>query len=353
MKNHGVTLLEMMIALTISFIAIAATLALVGSAGALARNADIVSESNNYARLGGDAVAATVRNAGMGGGQGVYVNVGGTPQLLNPFFGADNLATNQAGVNVNRSDDLWIVVPDKNAMRDSCNNKGAYVSVIAAGLGALSVVPFPGAPCAPPFANNDTLLVTNMNRSALITRVQLGVTSIDYAESAVPGFSNAPERGGYQIGDMIYRASIIHLYLDRDPITNRLALFRSNGSVGADFLGRPFVDIAGTATLVQNYVEDFQVVYWIDPNLTNDPSQYVIQHGLNPAYQAGVRSVTINLVATTSKQLLDGNNGVILSSGTTPKNVANHILAAPAPDGLRRGIYSRRIEIPNLISSNI
>jgi hypothetical protein len=113
------------------------------------------------------------------------------------------------------------------------------------------------------------------------------------------------------------------------------------------------VDIPGTATLVQNYVEDFQVVYWVDPNLTNDPSQYVVQHGLNPAYQAGVRSVTLNLVATTSKQLLDGNNGVILSSGTTPKNVANHILAAPTPDGLGRGIYSRRIEIPNLVSSNI
>jgi hypothetical protein len=354
-RNRGVTLLELMIAITITIVAIAATMGLVGYTGVLARHADVVAEGNNNARLAGELVASVLRNAGMGAGQGIYLGFSGSPMLVNAVYGADNLAVNYAGRAVNSSDDLWIIAPDKNAMRDSCNSRGAYVSVIAAGLGPLSVVPFPGPPCAIPFVNGDALLVTNMNKSVLATNIAINSPApnqINYNESTIPGFSNAPERGGFQVGDMALRAQVVHFYLDINPLTNRLALYRANGLTGADFLVRPLNDIASTRTVVQDYIEDFQVVYWVDPNLSNDPSQYVIQHGMPPAYRAGVRSVTISVVATTARRLIDENNQVTLSSATAPKSVANHTVVA-TPDGYMRGIYTRRIEVPNLMSSNI
>ncbi len=344
-----------MIAVSITVTAIFATMGLVGYTGVLARHADIVAESNNSARMAGDLIAAVLRNSGMGGGQGLYLAVGGSPILVNPIHGADNLTLNYAGRNVNSSDDLWLVGPDKNAMRDSCNARGAYVSVIAAGLGPLTVVPFPSAPCTNPFANGDSLLVTNMNKSALLTNIDLtshGPNEIGYNESAVSGFSNAPERGGFQVGDMAFRARLVHFYLDINPLTNRLALWQASGTIGPDFLGRPLNDIPATRAVVQDFIEDFQVVYWVDPTLSNDPAQYVIQHGMPAAYQAGVRSVTISVVATTAKKLIDQNNQVTLSPATAPKSVANHTVVA-TPDGFMRGIYTRRIEIPNLMSSNI
>ena len=353
--NRGVTLLELMIAVSITVVAIAATMGLVGFTGVLARHADIVAEGNNNARLAGDVIAGALRNAGMGGGQGVYLGVAGSATMINPIHGADNLSLNYAGRSVNNSDDLWLVVPDRNAMRDSCNTRGAYVSVVTPGLGALSVVPFPTAPCTNPFVNGESLLVTNMNRSALITNIALnspGPNQINYNESTISGFSNAPERGGFQVGDMVLRARVVHFYLDVNPLTNRLALYKADGMIGPDFLGRPFTDLATSRTVVQDYVEDFQVVYWVDPSLSNDPSQYVIQHGMPAGYQAGVRSVTISVVATTARKQIDESNQVILTGATAPRSVANHPAVA-TPDGYMRGIYTRRIEIPNLMSSNI
>jgi len=354
-KARGVTLLELMIAISITVTAIGATMGLVGYTGVLARHADIVAESNNSARLAGDSIAAMLRNSGMGGGQGLYLAVGGSTIMVNPIHGADNLSLNYAGRSVNSSDDLWLIGPDKNAMRDSCNSKGAYVSVIGAGLGPLSVMPFPSSPCTNPFVNGDSLLVTNMNKSALITNIALnspGPNQINYNESAISGFSNAPERGGFQVGDMALRARVVHFYLDVNPLTNRLALWQATGTIGPDFLGRPLTDMAASRAVVQDFIEDFQVVYWVDPTLSNDPSQYVIQHGMPHAYQPGVRSVTISVVATTAKKLIDQNNQVTLSPATAPKSVANHTVVA-TPDGFMRGIYTRRIEIPNLMSSNI
>jgi len=58
------------------------------------------------------------------------------------------------------------------------------------------------------------------------------------------------------------------------------------------------------------------------------------------------------VVATTAKKLIDQNNQVTLSNATAPKSVQNHPVVA-TPDCLMRGIYTRRIEIPNLMSSNI
>src|ERR1700687_1480294 len=248
-RARGVTLLELMIAVSITVTAIGATMGLVGYTGVLARHADIVAESNNSARLAGDSIAAVLRNSGMGGGQGLYLAVGGSPIMVNPIHGADNLSLNYAGRSVNSSDDLWLIGPDKNAMRDNCNSKGAYVSVIGAGLGPLSVVPFPSSPCTNPFANGDSLLVTNMNKSALITGIALnspGPNQINYNESAISGFSNAPERGGFQVGDMALRARVVHFYLDVNPLTNRLALYQATGTIGPDFLGRPLTDVTAS-----------------------------------------------------------------------------------------------------------
>ncbi len=354
-RSRGLTVIEMMIALGIAVSVIAVALGLVVYGFSKARDADVVSDSNNYARLAGEFIAANVRNAGMGGGGGVYLNNAGAPLLVNPIYGADNLVTNAGGNNVNRSDDLWIIVPDKNATMDNCTKRGSYVSVIANGTGPLSITPWPAAPCVRSLANGDNLLVTNLTNSALITNIQLdnpGPNQINFAESVIGGFSDAPTHGGFQIGDLAFRAQLIHYYLDVDPLTNRLALYSASGRIGADFLGRPLVDMNGTAQIVQRYIEDFQVVYWLDPNLTNDPTKYVDQHGLTPAFQTGLRAVEIYVISTTRQNLLDANAKVMMSNATAPRSIANHVVAA-TPDGFRRSIYSRRVEIPNLMTSNL
>jgi Tfp pilus assembly major pilin PilA len=354
-RSQGFTVTEMMIALAISVSVIAVALALVVYGFSKARDSDVISDSNNYARLAGEFIAANVRNAGMGSGAGVYLNNAGAPLLVNPIYGADNLTTNAGGNNVNGSDDLWIIVPDKNVTMDNCNKRGAYVSVIANGTGPLSITPWPAAPCVHSLANGDNLLVTNLTNSALLTNIQLdtpGPNQINYAESVISGFSDAPSHGGFQIGDLAFRAQLIHYYLDLDPLTNRLALYSANGRIGADFLGRPMIDMNGTAQIVQRYIEDFQVVYWLDPNLTNDPTKYVDQHGLASAFQAGLRAVEIYVVSTTRQNLLDANAKVMMNNATAPRSIANHVVAAN-PDGFRRSIYSRRVEIPNLMTSNL
>jgi type II secretory pathway pseudopilin PulG len=355
MKNQrGFTLVEVMLAVGLSMLAMTVVMILVLFTTAKARDSDVVADSNSYARLGGDAIASALRLAGMGSGQGVYLNSAGAPLLANAVYGRDNLTINQAGNAVTGTDDLWIIAPVRNGMLDNCNVRGAYTILTAAGTGPLAVKPVAGPPCTQSFVNGDTLLVTNLNGAALISSIVLnnpGINQINYSESAIPGFSNAPQRGGFQQGDLAVLANVVHYYLDRDPTTNQLALYSKRGTVGADFLGRPLVD-TGTATLVQRYIEDLQVVYWLDPNQTNDPAQYVDQHGLAPAYQTGVKAVTLYLVARTQATLKDANNGVILSNLTAPKSVANHAVAG-TPDGLRRSIYSRRIELPNLTASSI
>jgi hypothetical protein len=227
--------------------------------------------------------------------------------------------------------------------------------VIANGTGPLSITPWPAAPCAHSLVNGDSLLVTNLTSAALLTNIQIdspGPNQINYAESVISGFSDAPTHGGFQVGDLAFRAQLIHYYLDLDPMTNRLALYSASGRIGADFLGRPLIDMNGTAQIVQRYIEDFQVVYWLDPNLTNDPTKYVDQHGLTAPFQVGLRAVEIYVISTTRQNILDANAKVMMNSATAPRSIANHAVAA-TPDGFRRSIYSRRVEIPNLMTSNL
>ena len=347
--------MEMMIAMAITITVISVALGLVLYGFSKARDSDVTSDSNNYARLAGEFIAINVRNAGLGSGAGVYLNNGGAPLLVNAVYGADNLTANAAGNNVNSSDDLWLIVPDKSTMLDNCTRRGAYVSVILHGTGPLTIMPWPVAPCVRSLANGDNLLVTNLTNSALLTNIQLdspGPNQINYAESVIAGFSDAPTKGGFQIGDLAFRAQLIHYYLDLDPVTNRLALYSASGSIGTDFLGRPLVDLNGTVQVIQRYIEDFQVVYWLDPNLTNDPSQYVDAHGMAPAFQQGLRAVEIFVVSTTRLNILDANANVRLTASTTRRSIGNHTVVA-TPDGFRRSIYSRRIEIPNLTASNL
>jgi hypothetical protein len=348
------SIIELMIAAGITVVAMSVALALVVFGTTKTRDSDLVADTNSYARIAGDAVANSLRIAGLGAGQGIYLNSGGAPFLVNAFWGGDNLTVNQAGNNVNLSDDLWVITTNGNAMLDNCNIPGGYQSVISPGLGALNVRPI-AAPCTPSFANGDNLLASNLNNAALLTNIQVqgaGSSVINYAESTIPSFSNAPQKGGFQVGDMLYRAFLHHYYLDYDPTTSGLALYHSLGRIGADFLGRPLVDIPGTATIVQRYIDDLQIVYWTDPNITNDPTKYTDQHGLNPTYQVGVRSVTIYVISRSRSVLRDASGRPLLSNHYAAKSIANHSVWV-APDGLRRSIYSRRIEIPNLMASNL
>lgn len=343
---RGMTLVELLTAMTVFSIAIVAvTAAFVGSA-AVAHNAELNVEGDDAARTALEAIGIALRNAGLGAPGGIYVNSGGAPTLINPVFGADG--TSGAGGTANaygfERDDLWVVVPLKGMYGRTCVDPGAYVPVTTGGTGLLTVR------CVDSLGGFSTLLASNGTTAALLTAATTTPgppAQIDYAERAIAGFSNAPSKGGFQVGDQVFPAQALHFYIGTEPMSGHPALYRSVGTLGQDAMGRPFVD--GETTLIQGEIEDLQVSYGVDTTNSGNPANYTFQNGLGPAFIPGVRAVRVTVVSRTRKTERDASNGVI-SSG--PISVENHLPAA-APDGYRRAQNSRRFELVNLGASNL
>ncbi|RKH12305.1 prepilin-type cleavage/methylation domain-containing protein [Corallococcus sp. CA053C] len=356
---RGMTLLETMVAAALATIILAAAAALLLAGGRVVHNTEHVADSHDHARLAGELLLSAVRQAGSGMSDGLWVVSSGVPQRINPIFGGDGAGTGLLTatttgnvVGTEGSDDLWLVVPDRNYLGRDCA-PGAAMTVVAPGTGSLQVncVGTPsGAPPATPM-----LVASNMKSAALLT--QTSVTSnpptatVSYSESGVPGFSNAPHKGGFQRGDLVYPARVLHFFIGPHPTTGRKALLRAEGTPAADIAGRPFMDM-GDPVVVQDFVEDFQVAFGVDATNTGDPTSYVFQNGLSPEYTPGLRSVRISVVATGRTPRRDTQNQAVLSEDL-PIAVENHTPATVPPDGYFRSLFSRRAELPNLASASL
>src|SRR5262249_4356602 len=128
---------------------------------------------------------------------------------------------------------------------------------------------------------------------------------VNYAESGISGFSNAPSKGGFQAGDVLFPAVIYHFYIANDPVSNAPGLWRAQAELGNDAFNRPFKDsTTAPKVLIQRNVEDFQVAFGIDTSLTAAPNNYAWQNGLEPTpYVPGLRSVRVTVVSTTEKPI--------------------------------------------------
>lgn len=341
-RQRGFSLIELLIAVAVMLTAVAAVSYLLISTSRMKHNTENAIESTDAARLALEAIARDVRLAGMGAPGGLWVSQTGTPTRVNAVFGLDGTAE---GTEFER-DDLWLVLPGANALRESCVDRGASTSVVRAGTGPLAVT------CTGSLRDTDLLLVSNMASAALLTGLVLtpeqpGVAGgIDYDESDVTGFSNAPERGGFQVGDLVYPVTLVHYYIAPDPATSRPALYRAEGKLQADAEGRPFSDVEGSARQVQSDVEDLQVAYGFDAVGGSRPEDYAFQHGLGAAYAPGLRSLRVNVVARGWKAQRTAQDTQL--AGLKPVSVENHAVDSLPEDGLRRGLYTRRVELPNM-----
>lgn len=356
---RGMTLLETMVAAALTTIILAAATALLLAGGRVVHNTEHVADSHDHARLAGETLLSAVRQAGAGMSEGLWVVSGGVPQRINPVFGGDGAGAgvlaatttgNQPGAD--GSDDLWLVVPDRNYLGRDCA-PGAAMTVVKPGTGALEVN------CAGTVAGaapaNPMLVASNMKSAALLTQTSVSSTpptaTVNYLESGVSGFSNAPHKGGFQKGDLVYPVRLLHFFIGTNAVNGRKALMRAEGIPGSDVSGRPFVDMADPV-VVQDFVEDFQVTFGIDATHTGDPARYDFQHGLKPEYTPGLRSVRISVVATGRSPRRDNQNQTVLSEDL-PIAVENHTPAAAPADGYFRSLFSRRAELPNLAAASL
>src|SRR5260370_9968282 len=157
MSSRGFTLVELMTSTAIMIVAIAATCMVLIEGQRFTRNTEEVVNGNDNARIAGEFIANALRIAGMGGAAGLWINNSGTPRLISPIFGTDNIAAEGS------TDDIWMILPDRRAFQENnCVNKsGGAVSLPAAGAGPPTLSsppgPFPSrspttpAPPAEPF----------------------------------------------------------------------------------------------------------------------------------------------------------------------------------------------------------
>ena len=198
--------------------------------------------------------------------------------------------------------------------------------------------------------------MSNLSSGALLTGLSFsasgGAATVDYSESAVPGFSDAPEQGGFQVGNLVFPATVVHYYLAPAASTGRLALYRAPGLVQSTASGAPFADVPGSAALVMHDMEDFQVAFGVDASASANPDNIAFQNALGPDYVAGLRSVRLSLVAVSKRPMLDGEDKVLATAAYAPLAVEDHV-PAPVNDGFRRSLSSRRVELLNLDPVNL
>lgn len=390
---RGFTLVELMISVVIMLIAVLMASSVLLAGTNLARNSTNLLEQSDQARIALGQIAKDVQLAGNGAPNGVYVDMAGVAKLYGPIFGLDG--TSGAGVPVGgtaapvnpsgdhswETDDLWLVVPTSNAMGESCVASGAYTTITTgSGAGPLKVR------CTASFSVGDLLLASNMSTGALLTVSALtappGPTQpgvVAFSEQSVGNFNDAPDHGGFQQGDMLYKVQLVHYYVRKDTDGVPTLYRAANGSVLGTALstssypdspypgaGRPFVDV-DTGMRLQRNVDDLQVAYGYDTSLSGNPSTYTWTNGLPPDVRdassavlspgvAQLRAVRVSVVVRSRQTVLDNTDKTVKSTAQTQVPVVeNHyaVVTRPPPDGYRRVVYTRIIELPNLAPGSL
>jgi prepilin-type N-terminal cleavage/methylation domain-containing protein len=370
--RRGFSLVELMVSVVIMAVAIAATLSVVLSLSTMTHNAELYGDDDDRARMAATHMQRAIEGIGLFTPAGIWVNGGATtPTLISPVFGHDGTTGGGQAtggsltVTADKTDDLWMVVPDRNAFREGCVDTGAAVSVTktqAGGTGAL-VTQCLGAITT--FATTDTLVAANSTTGALLSPPLVFATSgangtIGFAEQAVGNFAPAPTPGvGFGVSDVVYRVQVYHYSIKVNPQTGRPGLCRHLGIVGLETgalaaLKRPFLeDPAQGDDFVMDYIEDMQVKYLFDnPAAPGDPAQYTVADSMPPNFNTAtpLRSVRVSLVGVGLRRDHDtsGGNGVALG----PLPVENNTVVGPN-DGFRRTLYVQRLELPNIAPGNL
>jgi hypothetical protein len=319
--------------MAITVMALAAVVMVITGAAAMSGNAEQRADGDQAARYASENMVRLLRQVGLGASAGIRVpETDATSIVINPVFGTD-------GTGLGGSDELWMIVPSPNAFGESCEDPGAATTVsTAAPSGTLTVG------CTSSFTAGQMLVASDMTSAALLTNVALASDAISYDQSDESSYVDAV--GGYKVGDWVFGANAYHYYLATNE-RGRPALYRSDAVIDT---GAGIFKDSGTPLQIQDGIEDFQVAYGLDTTNAMDPAQYTFQDGLGAAFVSGLRSVRVSLVSITGKTIRDTQ--VKTSSGSDLiqlEQVENHTRPAGAvKDGLRRSLYQRRVELPNM-----
>jgi len=368
-NNRGFSMLELVIALAIMLVVVAMGSTLFVTSANISRDGEQRIGEADDARVAVNEIVNSLRLAGAGMPNGVYYNNSSVPTRIGAVYGIDGL-TGAGGTGpvvgpYSRpgTDDLWLVVPDRNGMREGCVDTGASTILTGAGLDSSNLKVF----CNGMFPATGLAVVSNLNKGALITITSKpDANHFAFAESGVSGFSDAPEQqggGGYQEGDLVTKVQLRHYFVNNDA-SGVPGLYRAAGALsGSDpgnaypRQGRPFIN-TDIGELIARNVEDLQITYGYD--LSSDGTgkpPLTWQVGLAPAYVdspgspvAGpqtLRAVKVSIVIRSAHRQLSSNGTAIISADTAPIPCDEHV-PTPTPDGYMRMYYSRTIELPNL-----
>lgn len=368
-----------MVGLGVAAIGLTAIAAVVSAGGQLAMNTEMAVAANDVTRVSVETMVSSLRNSAFGAQNGLVVRAGGNMQVLNPVYGTDNTG-------LNFSDELWVLVPHRGVFLEGCFDRGAALVVSmaassatslplsACGAGSTTVSGIAPNTVGSFLTNEPMLLVSAGKRGALLTNANVSATSITYAEMGTNGFGTDEYGAGFNAGDQVFPVRVLHYFVSMPgapcPAPGPLpAPIPGINTIGKDLMpdcapglyvadaipnggsaNPPFVD-SGPAALVMSNVEDLQVAWAVDGPGTGNPANFAFQNGLAPTpFTPNLRAIRVSIVSRTARpqRSSDTTNAASTSAVFRPLTIENHVPPAAAPDGYRRTVYTRRVELINL-----
>jgi prepilin-type N-terminal cleavage/methylation domain-containing protein len=375
---RGFTLIELITALAVFTIAIAAATMMMTQGATMSRDAESTLISQDNATVAGAMITDAIAKAGTGGVGGVLVSNGTTGVQTSSVYARDAQTPTST---TDAPDDLWVIVPDRNAFGETCTTSpglGGQAQVVTADTPAGAAGGIPLLPCTVNTFNaaGDLLLAThfvssapspNLWSGALITATSFAGTNISgYVEKPIANYADTPY--GFKKGDMVFRAHAYHFYVALDA-QNIPTLFRQPAKVGSSSASGPLQDDTTQPPVTVPYIDDLQVQFGMDTTLSGDPSQYTFSPQLPAQPQLStctstfwcaspaLRSVRVSVVGRSSKVKRDTSTNKNTLYG--PIAVDNHItvgtggVGGTVGDGLPRTIFTERVELPSMAPANL
>ncbi|MDP1825944.1 MAG: prepilin-type N-terminal cleavage/methylation domain-containing protein [Archangium sp.] len=348
-NRKGMTLIELMVSMSILVVVVAMTTTIVIQGVNVSRRGHEITDANEAARMGGEALTSALQSAGLGMSGGVYVAHGAVVVRTSPVI----IVNSTTG-----PDELWVVRTHRQALLESCVDEGAATTVQRSGFGAIFArcsggLTTAGLSGGGLTAAQNILMATNMSSGALLTNPVFTASppgvSLGFDESGVANFADHPQRG-FQKGDLVMPVRLEHYFIA--PFNGVPSLMMEPGRVGS--VSQGFAP-TGTPRLIQLGVEDMQFAIGSDPTFSGDPAQITWANGpLGPNFVPGLKAVRVSLMTRSLRTLRASNGTVLLTNETSPQNLEDHVIPLPVvPDGFRRTLYTRRVELVNLGAENL
>lgn len=316
-RQHGMTIVELMIAMTIGLVVLGAVSTLFINVRQTFRSAESMSRIQENARYAIEMMARDIRMAGFigcGNLESITVNtIANAPveQLLfaNALRGEDSAEGEIAGIALVAADTLAIKRGTDSDVHLVGNLKPEDAEVKIA-----------GNPHG--FAANDVLMVSNCTNADVFRATTVaggGTTTITHTAG-----NTGSRNGTYGEDAVVMRLAQFVYFVGLNPTTGRPALYRTNAVAGA-----------GAAEELVDNVEDMQILYGVD--LDNDRIPDAYRSAGDVADWGDVLTVQLQLLLVSP----DGN------ARNEPQTYAFNGATIIADDRRMRQVFTTTIAIRN------